>query len=63
MGWGNTAITDLYPIIGVYLFLGGLGMAVGGIAELIIGNAFAYCVFFTFSAYCEQLLILHDTRL
>ncbi|KAJ7618777.1 GPR1/FUN34/yaaH family-domain-containing protein [Roridomyces roridus] len=51
MRWDGSAPTSFPGIIGVFYFIGGLGMTVGGIMEWVMGNTFPFVVFSSFGGF------------
>ncbi|KAJ7098544.1 GPR1/FUN34/yaaH family-domain-containing protein, partial [Mycena belliarum] len=51
MSWDGTAPTSLTGIIGVFYFIGGLGMTIGGVFEWVLGNTFPFTVFCSFGGF------------
>ncbi|KAJ7508789.1 GPR1/FUN34/yaaH family-domain-containing protein [Mycena galericulata] len=60
MTWDGTAPTSLTSIIGVFYFIGGLGMTIGGVFEWVLGNTFPFVVFSTFGGFWFSLGVLFD---
>ncbi|KAJ6555396.1 GPR1/FUN34/yaaH family-domain-containing protein [Mycena vulgaris] len=60
MTWDGTAPVSLTGIIGVFYFIGGLGMTIGGVFEWVLGNTFPFVVFSTFGGFWFSLGVLFD---
>ncbi|KAJ7098563.1 hypothetical protein B0H15DRAFT_821194 [Mycena belliarum] len=42
MSWDGTSPTSFPSIVGVFYFIGGLGMTIGGVLEWVLGNTFPF---------------------
>ncbi|POY72914.1 hypothetical protein BMF94_4075 [Rhodotorula taiwanensis] len=51
MGWSGTSTAAAPTIVGAMYFMGGLGLALAGIFEWVLGNTFTSVVFITFSGF------------
>ncbi|KAJ7181453.1 GPR1/FUN34/yaaH family-domain-containing protein, partial [Mycena crocata] len=60
MSWDGTGPTSLPGIIGVFYFIGGLGMTIGGVMEWVLGNTFPFVVFASFGGFWFSLGVLFD---
>jgi len=56
----GTAPASLTGIIGVFYFIGGLGMTIGGVFEWVLGNTFPFVVFTSFGGFWFSLGVLFD---
>lgn len=51
MGWSDMTFNKGFALGTMYFYVGGVGMIIAGIFEMINGNALAFCVFGAYSAY------------
>lgn len=51
MGWTGTSTAAAPTLVGAMYFMGGLGLALAGIFEWVLGNTFTSVVFITFSSF------------
>ncbi|KAJ7176138.1 GPR1/FUN34/yaaH family-domain-containing protein [Mycena crocata] len=56
----GTSTTSLPAITGVFYFIGGLGLTIGGVMEWVLGNTFPFVVFTTFGGCWLSLGVLFD---
>ncbi|KAJ7640570.1 GPR1/FUN34/yaaH family-domain-containing protein [Mycena rosella] len=60
MRWDGAAPASLTGIIGVFYFIGGMGMTLGGVFEWVLGNTFPFIVFSSFGGFWLSLGVLFD---
>ncbi|KAF5353693.1 hypothetical protein D9758_008681 [Tetrapyrgos nigripes] len=58
MGWVGTNPTSAVTMAGLYYFIGGLGMVIGGMTEWVLGNTFPFVVFTVFGGFWLSFTVL-----
>ncbi|KAJ7602922.1 GPR1/FUN34/yaaH family-domain-containing protein [Mycena rosella] len=60
MGWDGTGPSSFATLIGVFYFIGGMGMTIGAVFEWVVGNTFPFIVFGTFGGFWLSVAVLFD---